>query len=119
MDEDRQALDAELVPLSVAATVAYFHLTNPRVEVEQADSRVRAVARAALALAQLSAIFVRASDGRPQPINAEELRRLLVDPILDQARHPDLDRFLIRRADLRAALVTLRDARGRFVSSRH
>ncbi len=44
-------------------------------------------------------------------MSAEELRRLLLEPMRDEARRPDLDRFFIRRADLRAALVTLREAR--------
>ncbi len=47
MVEDRHVLDAELVPLSVAATVAYFHLADPRIQVEQAGSLLRAVGRAA------------------------------------------------------------------------
>ena len=116
MDERHQAIDAELVPLSVAATVAYFHLTGPLPDAEQPDSRTRAVARAALALAQVAAIYVRASEGPPQAMNAEALRRLLLDPMLDEEGQPDLDRFLIRRGDLRAALVTLRHARGPCVS---
>jgi hypothetical protein len=117
MGEDRYALDAELVPLSVAATVAYFHLTDPRIQVGELDSLLRAVGRAAISLAQVAVIHLRGSEEPARQMNAEELRRLLLEPMLDEARRPDLDRFLIRRGDLRAALVSLREARGPFVSS--
>ena len=103
-------LDAELVPLSVAATVAYFHLADPRIQVEQAGSLLRAVG-AAISLAHVAAIYLGGAEGPARPMSAEELRRLLLEPMRDEARRPDLDRFFIRRADLRAALVTLREAR--------
>ena len=111
MGEDRHVLDAELVPLSVAATVAYFHLADPRIQVEQAGSLLRAVGRAAISLAHVAAIYLGGAEGPARPMSAEELRRLLLEPMRDEARRPDLDRFFIRRADLRAALVTLREAR--------
>ena len=116
MGKDDHALDTELVPLSVAAMVACRHLRDPWSEIEQAASLPRVLGRAALAVAEVAPIQWRESGGLARPMSAQELRRLLTEPMLDETRRPNLDRFLVRRADLRAALVRLRQARDPLVA---
>jgi hypothetical protein len=107
----RHALDEELVPLSVAATVAYFHLTHAITQVGQADVLLRAVALTALAISQVASIHLGGAGDPKRALSAAEVDRLLVQPMLERAPCPDLDRFLIRRGELRRALASLRVAR--------
>lgn len=115
----QQALDDELVPLSVAATVAYFHFTDPRTQARPADSLVRAVGLAAQSLSQVAVILTRGAHEVARPMSEEEVQRVLFRPMLNHARRPDLDRFFIRRGDLRVALVSLREARSDGRRERH
>src|SRR5688572_19330807 len=113
-EKRHQSLDAELVPLSVAATVTYFHLADARTRLQQTDSVQRAVGLAALALSQVAVLRLRMKGEAARPMSIGEVQRLLFRPMLEGADRPDLDRFFIRRGDLRVALVTLREARDAF-----
>ena len=97
------ALDEEPVPLSVAANVAYFHLTHLKRQVDLPGQLADMVQLAAVALSQVAPIR-EATSGRVLTYRevAEQFfkRRGQEAPV-------DLDAFSIRRGDLRAALVTL------------
>ena len=110
--DQQNQLDAELVPLAVAATVAYFHLTEASKQVDSQGHLADVVPVVALALSQVTPVYA-AADGTGRPVNKE------VDALLlrRDAAPPDLDRFAIRRGDLRAALATLREARHLFGGS--
>ena len=119
-DDDlrQQALDEELVPLPVAATVAYFHLTHAITQVGQAELLTRAVGLTALAISQVASIHLRVAGEPTRALSAAEVEGLLVRPMLEESRRPDLDPFLIRRGELRRALATLRGARDRRAAAR-
>lgn len=96
----------ELVLLSVAAQVTYFHLSGLR-ESSPDDRPLAEVVRiAALALAEIVPVY---RDGKA--LNPKELEDLLIRPLSSRREQPDLDAFCIRRGDLRDALMSLRRAR--------
>ena len=96
----------ELVLLSVAAQVTYFHLSGLR-ESSPDDRPLAEVVRiAALALAEIVPVY---RDGKA--LNPKELDDLLIRPLSSRREQPDLDAFCIRRGDLRDALMSLRRAR--------
>lgn len=99
------AADDELVPLSAAATVAHFHLTGRRLPDTPQEGREEVVGLTTIALAQVAA--VRTRDARGEHVMTQrEVRELLVQPL--QLEQPvDLERFLIRRGELRTAIRAL------------
>ena len=107
----RKVIDQELVPLAVASSIAYHHVTDAVSQVSETASLAEIVHLAAIALSTVAQIFRIADE--PLPLNALEVRELLfrprgdIDPL-------QLDRFGVRRGDLRAALATLKEARGAF-----
>jgi hypothetical protein len=101
---DRAAIDDEFVPLPVAATVAYFHVTEARHQVSTRTDLDGIVPLVAIALSTIAPIH-----GADGPLSAAALRELLY-----RDKRPDLARLLIRRGDLRAAMITLREARAAF-----
>ena len=106
----RVSLDDELVPLSVAAQVAYFHL-NGTLGVPDNRSLEELVRLGALALAEFAPICRTLEEGVLAP---KQLEQLLIQPLGLNDERPDLDGFYIRRGDLREALVNLRKARHPF-----
>jgi hypothetical protein len=106
---ERQArLDHELVPLPVAANVAYFHITDAAHQVRTESDLADVVPLVAIALSTVAPIH--ADNG---PVGAAALRALLYGE-----RRPNLDNLSIRRGDLRTAMITLREARAAFGSPR-
>ncbi|HZM37376.1 MAG TPA: hypothetical protein VFC18_23155 [Burkholderiales bacterium] len=106
---ERQAqLDHELVPLPVAATVAYFHITEAAHQVRTQSDLADVVPLVAIALSTIAPIH--ADSG---PLSSAEVRERLYGK-----RRPDLDGLAIRRGDLRMAMITLREARAAFGPSR-
>jgi len=104
-------LDGEMVPLSVAATVAYFHLTALAKQIDTDAQLADVVQVVAVALSQVAPIYS-AGAGAVEAVN-RELDALLLRRSNEESP-ADLDRFAIRRGDLRTALTTLREARHLF-----
>ena len=102
---ERQArLDDELVPLPVAATVAYFHVTDAAHQVSTQEALADVVPLVAIALSTIAPIH--AEHG---PLSSAALRDTLY-----RERRPNVDGLKIRRGDLRRAMITLREARAAF-----
>jgi len=102
-----RALDDEPVPLAVAATVAYFHVTEAAHQVTTRSDLAEVVPLVAIALSTVAPIL-----GETGPLSAPEVRERLY------AKPPVLHGLAMRRGDLRAAMVTLREARSTFGSTR-
>lgn len=102
---ERQAhLDDELVPLPVAATVAYFHVTDAAHQVSTQEALADVVPLVAIALSTIAPIHAESG-----PLSASALRDMLY-----AKRRPNVDGLRIRRGDLRRAMITLREARAAF-----
>jgi hypothetical protein len=99
------ALDDELVPLSVAATVAYFHLVSARAPEKSLGEALKQVA---FALAMVAPIHGAANGDGKEELGPREAERALFRGLDGVA--VDLDGFAIRRADLRAAIAALKKA---------
>jgi hypothetical protein len=109
LDEQRQRLlDEQLIPLSVAAAVAYLDVAGPEPQAERIEYAVRAIDLAAMSLAQLVPIYF--SEAGRRELSAQEVRERLVRPLREGHERPSLDRFLVRRCDLRTAIKTLKGA---------
>lgn len=103
----RQEVDEGLVPLAVAATVAYFHVTDAARQVTTQSDLADVVPLVAIALSAVAPIV-----GDAGPLGAAEIRQRLY------GREPSLDGLAMRRGDLRKAMVTLREARASFGPAR-
>jgi hypothetical protein len=101
-------LDDELVPLPIAATVAYFHVTDAAHQVSTQEALADVLPLVVIALSTIAPIH--ADSG---PLSAAALRELLY-----KNRHPNVDGLRIRRGDLRTAMITLREARAAFGTPR-
>jgi hypothetical protein len=112
--ETRRRIEEELVPLSVAATVTYFHVTALARQLDDEDNLAEVLHLVAVALSQVAPIHSIGPAGESRLLNAQELEKLLFGPVRDSDDLPDLDRFSIRRRDLHAAMVSLRAARSSF-----
>src|SRR5688572_32438269 len=112
-EERKRLLDDELVPLSVAATVTYYNVAaDAKLWAEEGETLSRMLVLAAVSLSQVATIHVRRAHGA-YPLSARQLHEMLSVP--PQRREPvDLDAFLIRRGELRAAIRTLAQARAWF-----
>ena len=109
--EELRRLEEELVPLSVAATVTYFHVTAHDRQVEDQDNLFQMLHLVAVALSQLAPIHEVHEDGTPGVLKAQDVERLLFRPVRHGSELPDLDRFRVRRGDLHRAMNALREAR--------
>lgn len=98
--------DDELVPLSIAAQVTYFHLNGLRLNISDDRALTEVIRSTALALTQIAPIY-RAE----RPLDPKRLDELLIQPLTSRQEQLDLDAFHVRRGDLRAALLSLRQAR--------
>jgi hypothetical protein len=112
MGEDCRQLDEQLIPLSVAAAVAYLDIASLEAQARPHHYVVRAIDLAALSLAQLVPVYL--SDAGRRELSAQEVHERLLDPLFKGDKRPSLDKFLVRRRDLRAAIKTLREAGARF-----
>ena len=106
--ERQGRLDEELVPLHVAATVAYFHITDAAHQVSTREALAVVVPLVAIALSTIAPIH--AENG---PLSSAALRDALY-----KERRPNVDGLMIRRGDLRRAMITLREARAAFGPAR-
>jgi hypothetical protein len=100
-------VEAELVPLRLAAKVAYFHITDAVRQASSDADLAEIVHLVAIALSTVAPI--RRADGAA--LTDAELRELFYRPLKRHAGKPDLDAFAIRRADLKNAMATLKEAR--------
>lgn len=113
LEEQRQRfLDEQLVPLSVAAAVAYLDVAGFEAQAQPLEHVVRAIDRAAASLAELVPVYL--ADDRRRELSAQEVRERLHRPLSRDEKRPSLDKFLVRRRDLRAAIKRLKDAGTRF-----
>jgi hypothetical protein len=106
-----QALvDVELVPMPVAAAVAYVDITGQR-KVVGSEAELAEVGRlVAIALSTVAPIY-RVAEGpeRPSVLDAEEINEALF-----KTKSPSLEGLAIARADLQRAIVSLKEARASF-----
>lgn len=100
----RAAIDDEMVPLAVAATVAYFHVTDGAHQVSTQSDLADVVPLVAIALSTVAPIH-----GENGALMSAQVRARLYG-----SRRPSLDGLSIRRGDLRTAIITLREARTAF-----
>ena len=107
-NQPQQQLDDEMVPLAVAATVAYFHVTEAAHQVTMQSDLADIVPLVAIALSTVAPIH-----GEDHPLSAVEVRERLYG-----SRRPSLEGLMIRRGDLRTPMVTLREARAAFETTR-
>jgi hypothetical protein len=109
----RFELEAELVPLRVAARVAYFHITDALRQVSREDDLAEIIHLVAIALSTVAPIRHAAGAA----LTDHELRELFYRPLGNVGGKPDLAGFVIRRGDLKAAMTTLKEARVVFGAS--
>ena len=100
-------LEVELVPLRVAATVAYFHVTDSMRQVSSEKDLAEIVHLVAIALSTVAPI--RRADGAV--LTSAELHEIFYRPLGRRLRKPELEGLVIRRGDLKNAMVTLKEAR--------
>lgn len=105
------ALDQEFVPLAVASSVAYFHLTDAAKQVDSQEHLADMLRIVALALSQVAPIHRAPAAERSAPLSEQQIEEFFFRPLNEGGEGPSLDGFCIRRGDLRRALVTLREAR--------
>jgi hypothetical protein len=103
-----QKVETELVPLRVAASVAYFHITEAVRQVSRAEDLDEVLHLVAIALSTVAPI--RRADG--SALSESELHERFYSQLgKPHAGKPDLGDLVIRRADLKNAMTTLREAR--------
>jgi hypothetical protein len=107
----QKLLDQELVPLAVAATITYHHVTDAARQVSETASLREIVHFAAVALSTVAPIY--RMGPHSAPLSGPEIQELLFRP-LEGVEPLQLDAYGVRRGDLRAALVTLKEARSAF-----
>lgn len=111
----QQELDNEMVPLAVASSVTYFHLTELTKQVGSHENLAERLQVVCVALSQVAPIYrAPQGDGSAPQLSNREVDELLLRPARDGGEPPRLDAFCIRRGDLRKALVALREARNPF-----
>ena len=111
MQLDRDVLDAEYLPLPIAALVAYYRITDVRRQVpqNQIGETVRAMA---VALSTVATIYGPAEAGKERSaLTDSELDELLFRPLGSAAR-PALDHLCIRKADMQRGIEALKASRG-------
>lgn len=100
------ARDDELVPLSVAARVAYFQLTRINAGFQGESALAEATRLAAIALAQVAPIYASAEAGEAIHLSETQIEQLLFRSVRD-GEAPRLENLHIRRRDLKTALASL------------
>jgi hypothetical protein len=100
-------LEPELLPLRVAAKIAYFHITDAVRQVSSEEQLADIVHLVAIALSTVAPI--RRAGG--EVLADAELNELLYRRLGQPGAKPDLEGFVIRREDLKSAMTTLKEAR--------
>src|SRR5262245_35326097 len=99
MQLPREVLEAEYLPLPIAALVAYYRITDIRRQLPQ-DHIGETVRAMAIALSTVATIYGPAEDGKERcPLTDSEIDELLFRP-LGSAVRPELDHLSIRAADM-------------------
>lgn len=109
-----QLLENDLVPLSEAASLAYLDLAGVKGEAGSEEHLRDVVDLAVVALLHVAPIYQSSADGSSSTtvMSADQGEALLFAPIRQGREAPALDRFYIRRSDLRGAITHLRNAGG-------
>ena len=103
-------LDAEFVPMTMAAAMAYFDITAHRKVVGSAAQLVEIGRLVSIALSTVAPIY-------RVPEGGKEAHALATDEInerLFKAKPANLEDLAIRREDLQKAIATLKEARTTF-----
>jgi hypothetical protein len=103
-----EMLQDELVPLSMAGSLAYD--LNRVKDVADSDQHLRdVVALAVVAISYVAPIHQKTADGAVTTVLSEvEVEEMLLAPIRQGKKPPSLDCLYIRRNDLQAAIRNLR-----------
>jgi hypothetical protein len=107
---DLLEVQGELVPLRVAASIAYFHITDPVRQVSSRDDLDEILHLVAIALS--TAAPIQRLDG--SVLTDADLNRTFYRTLEQPGGKPDLEAFTIRRQDLKRAMTTLKEARVAF-----
>jgi hypothetical protein len=107
--------DEELVPLAIGATAAYFEIAPALTIVRNDDQLAEFAHLLAIALSTVVPIYLRTNAtgdglGDALPLASQEINELLFKPRKDGRPSSTLDGLLIRRADLRRGIDTLKAA---------
>lgn len=102
--------ESDLVPLAVAAALAYFELTGVKGQVGSDEHLRDVIDLAVVALSHAAPILRRSADGdsAPSVMSATQVEQLLFIPIRQGRQAPDLEPFYIRQHDLHAAITHFR-----------
>ena len=111
--------DKELVPLAIGATAAYFEIAPKSTIVRNDDQLAEFAHLLAIALSTVVPIYMRTNAtgdglGDAFPLATQEINELLFEPVKDGRLRSTLDGLLIRRADLRRGIATLKAAQVAF-----
>jgi|SRR5262249_4936814 len=111
MELPQELLEAEYLPLPIAALVAYYKVTDIRRRVPQ-DHIGETIHAMAIALSTVAPIYGPAIDGKIGPrLSASEVDKLLLRPS-QPAAQSRLDELRIRRADMQRGIEALRASAG-------
>ena len=110
MELPPELLEAEYLPLPIAALVAYYKVTEVRRRLPQ-DHIGETVHTMAIALSTVAPIYGPAADGQAgSRLTASQLDELLLRP--SQMARSSLDHLRIRRADMQRGIEALKANRG-------
>jgi hypothetical protein len=108
-------IDNELVPLAVAARAAYFEVTALARDKGTEQELAEVSHLVALALSTVAPIHMTIGEaGNTIVLQSREVNDLMFLPLRERQQRPSFDGLSIRRADLRAAIMALKDARAAF-----
>ena len=101
-------VETDLVPLRVAASVAYFHITEAVRQVTRAEDLDEVLHLVTIALSTVAPI--RHADG--SPLGDSEVHERFYSRLgTPGGAKADFGDLVIRRADLKSAMTTLKEAR--------
>jgi hypothetical protein len=104
----RPAREAEFIPLGLAASIAYGHITGAQRAVPSAQD----LELVGIALSTVAPLWRETPAGTGLlRLSAAEIEALLFQPLRSRGRRARLDNLRIRRSDLRKAMATLKEAR--------
>jgi hypothetical protein len=111
--------DEALVPLAIGATAAYFEMAPKSTIVRNDDQLAEFAHLLAIALSTVAPIYMRTNPtaddlGDAFPLATQEINELLFGPVKEGRLRSTLDGLLIRRADLRRGIATLKAAQVAF-----
>jgi hypothetical protein len=109
--DQKAAAGDDLVVLSIAAAIAYFHVTDAPRQADERDSLGDLLPLVAMALSTV--VPIRRADGTPLP-EAEVDQLLFPRGLASAASTSTLARLRIRRSELEKAMTLLKEARAAF-----